>query len=112
MNTDRKICTVCGAATAEKEHVCTPASTVNESSVPTIRVGSGGTRQAPGPAKAGPKPDPTTAGRRKADVPPPNLDELQKVSQKVVNQYVLCDVLGQGGMGQVWKAWDTKLARW
>jgi predicted Ser/Thr protein kinase len=31
---------------------------------------------------------------------------------KVVNQYVLADLLGKGGMGQVCKAWDTKLSRW
>src|SRR5258707_1167876 len=29
-----------------------------------------------------------------------------------INQYVLAKVLGKGGMGEVWKAWDRKLSRW
>jgi serine/threonine protein kinase len=29
-----------------------------------------------------------------------------------VNQYILVKVLGKGGMGEVWKAWDRKLSRW
>ncbi|HZE98832.1 MAG TPA: protein kinase, partial [Planctomycetota bacterium] len=29
-----------------------------------------------------------------------------------INQYILSTVLGKGGMGEVWKAWDRKLSRW
>jgi len=29
-----------------------------------------------------------------------------------INQYILAKVLGKGGMGEVWKAWDRKLSRW
>jgi serine/threonine-protein kinase len=29
-----------------------------------------------------------------------------------LNQYALVAVAGRGGMGEVWKAWDTKLERW
>jgi predicted Ser/Thr protein kinase len=29
-----------------------------------------------------------------------------------INQYILVKVLGKGGMGEVWKAWDRKLSRW
>jgi len=62
--------------------------------------------------KAAPRPDASAAIRKAADAPPPNLEQLQTDPTKVVNQYVLAGMLGQGGMGQVWKAWDTKLSRW
>lgn len=32
--------------------------------------------------------------------------------ERRVNQYVLTEAVGQGGMGTVWKAWDTRLSRW
>ncbi len=32
--------------------------------------------------------------------------------ERRLNQYVLVKEVGRGGMGTVWKAWDTKLARW
>jgi len=60
------------------------------------------------PAPTGPRP-----------APPPGLggvpDEVTEASrdpEKLLNQYVLVRLLGAGGMGAVWKAWDTKLARW
>src|SRR6185295_14366970 len=31
---------------------------------------------------------------------------------RTLNQYQLVQVAGRGGMGEVWKAWDTTLERW
>jgi serine/threonine protein kinase len=93
--------------------------TVRESAVPTVRE-----KAAPGPASTPPgsrssapskapvRSDASAALRKGADVPPPELDQLAQNPAKVVNQYVLTTMLGQGGMGQVWKAWDRKLSRW
>ena len=41
------------------------------------------------------------------DVRPHALDPNRQISQ-----YILVKVLGKGGMGEVWKAWDRKLSRW
>src|SRR5262245_24206109 len=30
----------------------------------------------------------------------------------VRGDFVLCAMIGAGGAGEVWKAWDTRLARW
>jgi serine/threonine protein kinase len=114
-------CPHCHAPTgSDPDHRCTVAPTVRESAVPTIRQ-----KPAPekvttppspssvgGASKAGGKLDASAAVRKAADVAPPDLEERIKDPTKVVNQYVLSSMLGQGGMGQVWKAWDRKLSRW
>ncbi len=50
---------------------------------------------------------------------PSRLDDLPPEARahdgdpsRQLNQYVLVDVLGKGGMGEVWRAWDRKLTRW
>jgi predicted Ser/Thr protein kinase len=53
-----------------------------------------------------------SATKKRQEGPPANLAELQKDAANLVQHYVLAQVLGKGGMGQVWKAWDTKLQRW
>lgn len=34
------------------------------------------------------------------------------MSERTVGHYKLLDPIGHGGMGQVWKAWDSRLNRW
>jgi serine/threonine protein kinase len=43
---------------------------------------------------------------------PPEIAAALNDSERCLNQYVLVKEVGRGGMGTVWKAWDTKLARW
>jgi serine/threonine protein kinase len=66
----------------------------------------------PAPTKPPGKVDGSASLRKGQEAPPPDLAQLLQDPAKVVNQYVLAGMLGQGGMGQVWKAWDTKLTRW
>jgi serine/threonine protein kinase len=63
------------------------------------------------PAKGAASSAPTQL-KKSLDEPPTGIDEMLKDPEKVVLQYVLAQMLGKGGMGQVWKAWDTKLSRW
>src|SRR5262245_11414625 len=43
---------------------------------------------------------------------PPEVRPFALDPNRQLNQYVLVKVLGKGGMGEVWKAWDRKLSRW
>ncbi len=43
---------------------------------------------------------------------PQGVEQARQDPERCLNQYVLTDRLGAGGMGTVWKAWDTTLARW
>ena len=104
----------------DPSHRCSPSVTVPESAVPTIRQPASSDRPArtalpgsvPSPSKPAGRTDGSAALRKALEAPPPDLDQLLQDPAKVVNQYALAGMLGQGGMGQVWKAWDTKLARW
>ncbi len=53
-----------------------------------------------------------TRGGTEVDVTPPEARLAMFDPSRRLNQYVLVLQVGQGGMGSVWKAWDTKLTRW
>jgi serine/threonine protein kinase len=92
----------------------------NESSIPTVRNQASGatapmaSRVKPAAKSAAGSGESYVSGATKkaGDEPPTGIDEMLKDPAKVVLQYVLTQMLGKGGMGQVWKAWDTKLSRW
>ncbi len=50
--------------------------------------------------------------RSELDLAPPDAKRAMQDPTKRTNQYALIQQVGQGGMGSVWKAWDTKLARY
>lgn len=88
---------------------------IAKSPTPSAAVRSGAKSAAKPAPKVGAKPGDSnapTVSKRSIDEPPTGIEEMLKDPEKVVNQYVLAQMLGKGGMGQVWKAWDTKLSRW
>jgi len=54
------------------------------------------------PARPSAEPGPT----------PPEVAAVASDPSRQVNQYVLASQVGAGGMGAVWKAWDTTAGRW
>jgi serine/threonine protein kinase len=46
------------------------------------------------------------------DEMPPEVQAIQADDTRRLNEYLLVEQIGKGGMGTVWKAWDRKLTRW
>jgi serine/threonine protein kinase len=46
------------------------------------------------------------------DEMPPEVQAIQGDDTRRLNEYLLVEQIGKGGMGTVWKAWDRKLTRW
>jgi eukaryotic-like serine/threonine-protein kinase len=46
------------------------------------------------------------------DEMPPEVLAVQADDTRRLNEYILVEQIGKGGMGTVWKAWDRKLTRW
>jgi len=114
-------CPVCKAPDGgDPSHRCSSGATVRESAVPTVRQEASPQRPvktkvpnaAPSQVRPAGKSEVSASLPKSLEAPPPNLTDLLQDPNRVVRQYALAGMLGQGGMGQVWKAWDTKLARW
>ena len=46
------------------------------------------------------------------DEMPPEVQAVEADETRRLNDYILVEQVGKGGMGTVWKAWDRKLTRW
>jgi hypothetical protein len=46
------------------------------------------------------------------DEMPPEVQAVEADQTRRLNDYILVEQIGKGGMGTVWKAWDRKLTRW
>lgn len=59
-------------------------------------------------------PDPPHVAREPAPhtTVPEEARQAMADPSRILNQYVLVVQVGEGAMGAVWKAWDTKLERW
>jgi serine/threonine-protein kinase len=44
--------------------------------------------------------------------PPPEVAEVMGDPGRRLAEFILVKRLGQGGLGEVWKGWDTRLGRW
>jgi serine/threonine protein kinase len=56
--------------------------------------------------------DATIIAAASVDEFPEEVRPFVQDPNRQINQYILAKVLGKGGMGEVWKAWDRKLSRW
>lgn len=56
-----------------------------------------------------------TAGdvaRLRQPAPPPEAARVAEDPARSMGHYILVEVLGSGGMAEVWKAWDQSIGRW
>ncbi len=66
----------------------------------------------PPPPSASRAPAAGSAARSDVEGVPAEAAQAAQDPENRLNQYVLVRQVGAGGMGAVWKAWDSKLARW
>jgi serine/threonine protein kinase len=54
----------------------------------------------------------STSSTSPLDEMPPEVQAIESDETRRLNDYLLVEQIGKGGMGTVWKAWDRKLTRW